>query len=174
MIFRNRSQEKQLLNSEAQLLHSDEKNLKESFSCAASDRNLQNEQTVRSAIEQSVIVRQSNVSTAEEVYIRKSSKSILECEVLHIQKVEFADDKSLLPSKAPDLELKLSMMEKMLVNMILERKQLRHTCSSYSKQDNELEQSSDFAVTKAIGTDRNQLSMGLTDREEIVQNKREV
>ena len=108
MIFWNRSQEKQLLNSEAQLLHSDEKNMKESLSCAASDRNLQNDQTVRSAIEQSLIVRQSKVSTAEEVYIRRSSKSILECEVLHIQNVEFADDKSRLPSKAQDLELKLS------------------------------------------------------------------
>ena len=46
--------------------------------------------------------------------------------------------------------------------------------SSYSKQDNEREQSSDFEVKKAIGANRNQLTRGVCSREEIVQYRREV
>ena len=46
--------------------------------------------------------------------------------------------------------------------------------SSYSKQDNEREQSSDFEVKKAIGANRNQLMRGVCSREEIVQYRREV
>ena len=58
------------LNLEPQLLHSDEKNLAASFSYAGSDGILQSEQTVQNVIEQSLILRQRNVSFAEEVFSR--------------------------------------------------------------------------------------------------------
>ena len=46
--------------------------------------------------------------------------------------------------------------------------------SSYSKQDNEREQSSDFEVMKAIETDWNQFSIGLSGQEETIKCRREV
>ena len=80
------------LNSELQLLHSDEKNWKVSFPYPASNRILQNEQTVQSAIDQSLMVRQSKDSTLKVAFFKKISISEWECEVLHIKKVEFGDD----------------------------------------------------------------------------------
>ena len=81
------------LNSEPQSLHS------------ASNRILQSEQIVQSAVEQSRMLGQSKVSTAEEVFSGESSNSELECEVLHIQKGKFHDVKLLSLSKASDLNL---------------------------------------------------------------------
>ena len=49
-----------------------------------------------------------------------------------------------------------------------------HFESSFSKQDSKQKQSSGLEVKKAIATDRNQLSMCSSGREEIVQYRREV
>ena len=46
--------------------------------------------------------------------------------------------------------------------------------SSFSKRDNEQKQSSDFEVKKAIETDWNQLSIGLSGQEETVKYRREL
>ena len=49
-----------------------------------------------------------------------------------------------------------------------------HFKSSFSKRDKEQKQTSDFEVKKAIETDWNQLSKGLSGQEERVKYKREV
>ena len=49
-----------------------------------------------------------------------------------------------------------------------------HLESSYSKQDNKLEHSSDFEISKAVDTDLNQLSMGVSGQEETVKYRREL
>ena len=95
------------LNSEAQLLHSDEKKLELSFSYAANDGTPQSNQFERSAVEQSLMLGQGSVSTPEEILFRKYSTSESDCEVLQIQKGKFGDDKSVSLSKEIDLELKL-------------------------------------------------------------------
>ena len=146
------------LNSEPQLLHS------------SSNGILQSEQVVQSAIEQSLMVGQSKVSSAEEINFGESSNSELECEVLHIQKGKFHDDKLLSFSKASDLELKLpNDGETACAFDIGEDVVAVLLGSSYPKQDKERVQSLDFEVKKAIGIDRNQLSMCLSGREEIFQ-----
>ena len=63
--------------------------------------------TVQSAFEQSLLLRQSNVSTAKEVFPRKSSTTESDTEVLHVHMLELGDDKSLTPPKASDLALKI-------------------------------------------------------------------
>ena len=68
------------INSEPQLLHS------------TSNGILQSAQIVQSAIGQSLMFGQSKVSSAEEVFFGESE---LECEVLHIHKGKFHDDKFL-------------------------------------------------------------------------------
>ena len=163
------------LNSEAQLLPSDEKKLKLSFPYAANDGTAQSNQFERSANEQSLMLGQGSVSTPEEILFREYSTSESDCEVLHIQKGEFGDDKSVSPSREIDLELKLlfdgenSFPFDFGENVVPVQFE-----SSYSKQDNKREQSSDFEVKKAVNTDLNQFSMGVFGREEIVQNRREV
>ena len=150
------------LNSEPQLLHS------------SSDEILQSKQVVQSAIEQSLMVGQSKISSAEEVNFGESSNSGLECEVLHIQKGKFHDDKLLSLSKASDLDLKFPIVgETACAFDIGEDVVTVLLGSSYPKQDNEREQSSDFEVKKAKIIDRNQLSMCLSGREEIVQYRRQ-
>ena len=94
------------LNSEHQLLHSDEKNRKVSFSYDASDRFLQSKKTVRNPIEQFLTMGQTKVTTTV-IFFQRSSNSKSECEKLHIQRVEFGEDKSLSPQKPSDEELKL-------------------------------------------------------------------
>ena len=135
-------------NSEPQLLHS------------ASNGILQSEQILHSAIGQSLMLGQRKVSTAEEVFFGESSNSELECDVLHIPKGKFNDDKFLSLSKASDLELNLPNdgetacafdIGEDVVEVLLG--------SSYPKQDNERELSSDFEVKKAKGIDRNQLCL---------------
>ena len=49
-----------------------------------------------------------------------------------------------------------------------------HFKSSFSKRDNEQKQSSDFEVKKAIETDWNQFSIGLSGQEETIKYRREV
>ena len=163
------------LSSETQLLQSDEKKLELSFSYAANDGTPQNHQFERSAVEQSLMLGQGSVSTPEEILFRKYSTSESDCEVLQIQKGKFGDDKSVSLSKEIDLELKLLIdgensfpfdFGENVVPVQFE--------SSFSKQDNKREQSSDFEVKKAVKTGLKQFSMGVFGREEIVQNKREV
>ena len=91
------------LNWEPQLLGSNEKNSEMSFSYVASDGMLQSKQTVPSAIEQSLMLRQRNVSFAEELFSRKSSNSESEYGVLHKQKVELRNDKALSLSETIDV-----------------------------------------------------------------------
>ena len=163
------------LNWEPQLPHSGKRNLEASFSYAESDGILQSKQIVQSSIEQSLMLRQSKVSTAEEILLRKCSTSESDCEVFHIQKGEFGDNKSVLLSRERDLELKFQKDGKNGCpfdsgeNVVAE-----YLESSYFKQDNEREQSFDFEVKKAIGTNRNQLTMGVSGQEEIVQFRRKV
>ena len=95
------------LNWEAHILHSGERNLEASFSYAENDGILQSEQIVQSAIEHSLMLGQGSVSTTEEILFRKGSTSESDCELLHIQKGQFGDDKSVSPSREIDLELKL-------------------------------------------------------------------
>ena len=168
-------QKKCSLSSETQLLQSDEKKLELSFSYAANDETPQSNQFERSAVEQSLMLGQGSVSTPEEILFRKYSTSESDCEVLQIQKGKFGDDKSVSLSKEIDLELKLLIdgensfpfdFGENVVPVQFE--------SSYSKQDNEREQSSDFEVKKAIGANRNQLTRGVCSREEIVQYRREL
>ena len=94
------------LNSETQLLHSDEKKLELSFSSAANDGTPQSNQFERSAVEQSLMLGQGSVSPAEEILFRKCSTSESDCELLHFQKGQFGNDKSVSLSKKIDLELK--------------------------------------------------------------------
>ena len=163
------------LNSEAQLLHSDEKKLELSFSYASNDGTPQNNQFERSAVEQSLMLGQGSVSTAEGILFRKYSTSESDCEVLHIQKGEFGDDKSVSLSKEIDLGLKFQKDGKKDCPFDSGEKVVAvHLESSYSKQDNKREQSSDFEVKKAVNTDLNQFSMGIFGQEEIEQNRREV
>ena len=163
------------LSSETQLLQSDEKKLELSFSYAANDGTPQSNQFERSAVEQSLMLGQGSVSTPEEILFRKYSTSESDCEVLQIQKGKFGDDKSVSLSKEIDLELKLlidgenSFSFDFGMNVVPVQFE-----SSYSKQDNKREQSSDFEVKKAVKTGLKRFSMGVFGREEIVQNKREV
>ena len=163
------------LSSETQLLQSDEKKLELSFSYAANDGTPQSNQFERSAVEQSLMLGQGSVSTPEEILFRKYSTSESDCEVLQIQKGKFGDDKSVSLSKEIDLELKLlidgenSFSFDFGENVVPVQFE-----SSYSKQDNKREQSSDFEVKKAVKTGLKRFSMGVFGREEIVQNKREV
>ena len=151
------------LNAEPQLLH------------FASDGILQSEQGVQSAIEQSLMVVQSKVSSAEEVNFGESSNSELECEVLHFQKGKFHDDKFLSLSKASDLHLKFPIVGEVACAFDIEEDVVaKHLESSYPKQHNEREQSSYFEVKKAIGNDQKHLLMCLSGREEIVQCRREL
>ena len=92
------------LNWEPQLLGSDED---ANFSYAGIDGILQRKQTVQSAIEHSLMLGRSKVSTAEKVFSR-SSNSKMVCELLHIQNLEFGGDILLKPSKASDLEQRIS------------------------------------------------------------------
>ena len=93
--------------------------------------------------------------------------------MLHIQRGEFGDDKSVSPSREIDLELKLLFDgENSFPFDFGENVVAVHLESSYSKQDNKREQSSDFEVKKAVNTDLNQFLMGVFGREEIVQNRR--
>ena len=85
------------LISEAQLLHSDEKKLELSFSYAANDGIPQSNQFERSAVEQSLMLGQGSVSTAEEILFRKCSTSESDCELLRIQKIQSGEDKSVSP-----------------------------------------------------------------------------
>ena len=163
------------LNLEPQQLHSGERNLEASFSYVEDDGILQSKQIVQSAIEHSLMLGQSKVSTAEEILFQKCSTSESDCEVLNIQKGEFGDNKSVSPSTESDLGLKV-------------QKDGKNDCpfdsgenvvpvqfeSSYSKQDKKREQSSDFEVKKAVNTDLNQFSVGVFGREEIVQYRREL
>ena len=83
--------------------------------------------------------------------------------MLQIQKVELGDDKSLSPSNARDLELKLQKDgENAFAFDFGEIVVAVHSKRSYSQQYTDLEQSSEFGVKKAIDTDQNQLSIGLT------------
>ena len=163
------------LNSEALLLHTDEKKLKLSFSYAANDGTPQSNQFERSANEQSLMLGQGSVSTPEEISFREYSTSESDCEVLHIQKGEFGDDKSLSPSREIDLELKLlfdgenSFPFDFGENVVPVQFE-----TSYSKQDNKREQSSDFEVKKAVNTDLNQFLIGLSGQEETIKYRREV
>ena len=158
------------LNWEPQLLGSDEKNRELNFSYVASDGILQSEHTVQSAIELSLMLRQSNVSFAEEVLNSGS-----EYEVLRNQKVELGNEKSVSISEASDLELKLqSDGENVFPFDFGENVVSVHFESSFSKQSSECEQSSDYEIWKAISTDRNRLSIGLSGQEEILQYRREV
>ena len=163
------------LSSETQLLQSDEKKLELSFSYAANDGTPQSNQFERSAVEQSLMLGQGSVSTPEEILFRKYSTSESDCEVLQIQKGKFGDDKSVSLSKENDLGLKFQKDGKKdcafdsgenVVPVQFE--------SSYSKQDNEREQSSDFEVMKAIETDWNQFSIGLSGQEETIKYRGEV
>ena len=126
------------LNSEPQLLHSEpqlQENWSVCFSCAASDRIVHSKLTVQKAIERSMMVEQSKVSTAE-VFFQKSSNRKSECEVLHIQKVEIRDDKSLTPPKTGDVEQKLLKDgENVFAYDFGEKVVTIHFESSYSKQD---------------------------------------
>ena len=163
------------LNSEAQLLHSDEKKLELSFSYAANDGTPQSNHFERSAVEQSLMLGQGSVFTPEEILFRKYSTSESDCEVLHIQKGEFGDDKSVSLSKENDLGLKIQKDGKKDCafdsgeNVVPVQFEI-----SYSKQDNKREQSSDFEVKKAIETDWNQFSIGLSGQEETIKYRREV
>ena len=66
----------------------------------------------------------------------KSSCSKSECEVLHIQKLEFGDNKTLSPSKTSDLEHKfLNDGENVFAFVIGESVVAVHIESPYSKQD---------------------------------------
>ena len=150
------------LNLESQLLHSGERNLEAHFPYAECDGIPKSKQTV-----------QSKVSTAEEILFQKCSTSESDCEVLHVQKAEFGDDKSGSPSRESDLGLKFQKDGKNdclfdsgenVVAVHLET----------SKQDNEWKQSSVFEVKKAIDTDRNQLTISLSSQEETVKYRREV
>ena len=162
-------------NSEAQLLHSDEKKLKLSFSYAANDEIPQSNQFERRANEQSLMLGQGSVSTPEEILFREYSISESDCEVLHIQKGEFGDDKSVSPSREIDLELKLLFDgENSFPFDFGENVVPVHFKSSFSKRDNEQKQSSDFEVKIAIETDWNQLLIGLSGQEETVKYRREV
>ena len=148
------------LNLEPQLLHS------------SSDGILRNEQIVQSAIQQSLMFGQSKVSSAEEVFFGESE---LECEVLHIQKGKFHDDKFLSLSKANDLDLKFPIVGEVACAFdIGEDVVAKHLESSYAKQKNERVHSSDFEVKKTIGIDRNHFLMCLSGREEIVHYRREL
>ena len=121
------------------------------------------------------MLKQSKVSTAVEVFFGEFSNSELECEVLHIRKGKFHDDKSLQLSKESDLDLKMpNDGETACVFDIAENVVALLLGISYPKQDNEREQFSDFEVKKAIGNDRNQLSMCLCGREEIVLYRRQL
>ena len=145
--------------------HSDEKNLKVSFSYAESDGIHWSDQFVQNAIGKSLELGQSKTSAAVEVFFRISSNSKSESEVLHIQKVEFGDDKSLTSSKTRDLELKLpSDGGNACAFDFGENVVPVHLGRSFSKQESEREQSSDYEVKKAIRTDRNQLLMCLSGR----------
>ena len=163
------------LNSEAQLLHSDEKKLERSFSYAANDGTPQSNHFERSAVEQSLMLGQGSVFTPEEILFRKYSTSESDCEVLHIQKGEFGDDKSVSLSKENDLGLKIQKDGKKDCafdsgeNVVPVQFEI-----SYSKQDNKREQSSDFEVKKAIETDWNQFSIGLSGQEETIKYRRKV
>ena len=95
--------------------------------------------------------------------------------MLHNQKVELGNDKSLSLSEASDLKLKLqSDGENAFPFDFGENVVSVHFESSFSKQHSEREQSSDHEIRKAISTDRHQLSIGLSGQEEIVQYRREV
>ena len=94
-------------NWEPQLLGSDEKNSELCFSYVAIDGIIHSEQSVKNAIEQSLMVGQCEVSTAKEVFLRKISTSEAECEMLHVHKVELGDYKLLIPSKTSDLEMNM-------------------------------------------------------------------
>ena len=118
------------------------------------------------------MLRQGNVSIAEEVFSRKNSNSESEYEVLHNQKVKLGDDKSLSLSEAIDLELKFQSDGENAFPFDFGENVPVHFESSFSKQDSEREQSSDYEVKKAISSDRNQLSIGSSGQEEIVQYRR--
>ena len=149
--------------------------LKWSFSYAANDGTPQSNQFERSAVELSLMLGQGSVSTPEEIFFREYSTSESDCEVLHIQKGEFGDNKSVSLSKKNDLGLKFQKDEKKDCPFDSgENVVAVHLESSYSKQNNKREQSSDFEVKKAVNTDLNQFSIGVFGREEIVQNRREV
>ena len=121
------------------------------------------------------MVGQSKVSSAEEINFGESSNSELECEVLHIQKVKFHDDKLLSHSEACDLDLKLPNDGETACAFDIGKDVVaKHLENSYPKQYNKREQSSDFEVKKAKSIDRNQLSMCLSGREEIVHYRREL
>ena len=78
-------------------------------------------------------------------------------------------------SKASDLDLNFATNGEAAGSFdIGEDVVAKHLESSYAKQENERVQSSDFEVKKAIGIDRNQLSMCLSGREEIVQYRWEL
>ena len=118
---------------------------------------------------------QRKVSTAEEIFFRKISTSESDCEVMQIQKGEHCNKKLLSPSRKSDLRLKLpsgggnSCTLDFGDNVVA-----AHLESSYSKQSNEREQCTDFEVTKRIGTDRNQLLMGLSGQGHRVQHRKGV
>ena len=79
------------------------------------------------------------------------------------------------PSKASDLVQKYpNIGENASAFVIGESVMAVHFESFYSKQDTQWELPLDFAVKKAIGTDRNQKSIGLFGQEKVVQFRREV
>ena len=163
------------LNWEPHLLDSGKKNSEVSFSYVASDEILQSKQTVQSAIKPSLRVGQIKISTEKEVFFRKISTSESHSEELHVHKIELGDDKSLTPPKASDLEMKIPIDgENAFPFDFGENVVPVHFDSSFPKQGSEREQSSDFEVKKAIGTDRNQLWVCLAGREETVKYRKEV
>ena len=126
------------INWEPHLLDSNKKNSEVSFSYVASDEILQSEQTVQSAIKQSLMVGQSNISTEKEAFFRKLSTSESDSDELHVHKIELGDDKLLTPPKASDLELKIPIDgENAFPFDFGENVVPVHFNSSFSKQDNE-------------------------------------
>ena len=163
------------LNFEPQLLHSDEENLERIFWCAASDRILQSKQIVQSATDQSLMVGPSKVSTADEVFIQERSTSESNCEVLHIHKMVFGDDRPLSSTKARAMELRTPSKGKNACSIDIGVSAVAvYFGSLYSKQDNEIEQTSDCEVKKTIDTDGNHLSVVLSGHEQIVKYNKEV
>ena len=120
--------------------------------------------------DESIIYDVCDNSTAEELVM---SDTFIDGQVLHNQKREFGDNKSVSPSGERDLELKFQKDGKNDCPFdSVENVMAVQLKSSYSKKDNEREQCSDFDVKKAISTNRNQLTMGVSGQEEIIQYRR--
>ena len=146
-----------------------------SFPYAANDGTLQTDQFERSAVVQSLMLGQSSVSTADKILFQKCSNSESDCEVLHIRKEEFGDNKSVSPSRKNDLGLKFQKDGKNVCPFHSGRNVVAVNFeSSFSKQDIERAQPSDFEVKRAVDTNQNQFSIGLTGREKTVKYMREM